>query len=279
MPEFKNIAIVGPGLIGGSIGLVLKNKFNNKIKITGIGRNVERLKLAKKLKAIDDYSTNLISGIKNKDLVIICTPVEQIVDIIKKIVPYIDKNTLITDVGSVKGYILREVNKLVYSTNYGKNINFIGSHPIAGSDKTGIINARADLFNNSVCVICYEKNLSTKQMLFKLKKFWQETNSKTVLLNYLEHDKILAATSHLLHILAFVIVKQITKRKKYINFVGGAYKDMTRIANSSPELWSQICSLNSKFIKKELDIYINYLKYVKKIINKKNLLEKFFVKR
>jgi len=271
MLNFKKITIIGPGLIGGSIGLILKNKFGNKIGITGVGRNIKRLKLAKKFSAIDDYSLDIISSVKNKDLIIIATPVEKIVNIIKLILPHIKRDTLITDVGSIKHSIISELKKIK-----NNNLNYIGSHPIAGSEKTGIEYANINLFKNSVCVLCFDKKLSNKKYLKKLTTFWKILDSRVVLLNSLKHDKILAATSHFLHIISYLIAKQINSRKEYLNFIGGAYRDMTRISKSDIELWSQICSLNNKFIKKELNMFIVNLLKIKKIINNKKKLFKFF---
>jgi prephenate dehydrogenase len=270
MLSFKKVTIIGPGLIGGSIGLILKNKFGNKIEITGVGRNLDRLKLAKKINAIDNYSQDIISSVKDRDLIIVATPVEKIVEIIKLILPYVKKDTLITDVGSIKHFIISQLKKVK-----NKNLNYIGSHPIAGSEKSGIENASLNMFKNSVCVVCFDKKLSTKKYLKKLIFFWQMLGTKVILLDSVVHDKILSATSHFLHIVSYLIAKQINSRKEYLKFTGGAYRDMTRIAKSDIELWSQICSLNHKFITQELDMFIKNLLEIRKVLGNKNKLLKY----
>ncbi|MFN3966758.1 MAG: prephenate dehydrogenase, partial [Endomicrobiia bacterium] len=146
----KIISIIGVGLIGGSIGKAIRNSRLKIKNLIGVGRHIEKLKLAKKLGAIDEYTTDFVKGIKNADIVIVATPVNTIVPIVKKILPYLKSDCIITDVGSVKFPIVSEI---YYP-------NFIGSHPMAGSEKTGVRFSSSEIFKNSTVVITPSKNTS-----------------------------------------------------------------------------------------------------------------------
>jgi prephenate dehydrogenase len=274
MLNINSITIIGVGLIGGSVGLGLKKK-DSKIKIVGVGRNINRLKIAKQKGCIDLYTTDLKEGVKDADIVIVSTPVKIIPEFIKQILPYVKPNCVITDVGSVKYEIFKSIKKEIKKY---KNINFIGSHPIAGSEKKGVEFAEEDLFENSVCVVCYDKEISSKEGLEKIKYLWKSLNSKVILLEPKKHDKILALTSHFLHIISYLLTKKINSKEEYLNFVGGAYRDMTRISASDPELWAEICFMNKRFIKNEIESFIRDLNKVRKILDDFEKLKKFLTK-
>lgn len=271
MVWFRKVAIIGPGLIGGSVGLALKNKFRNRVSITAFGRNEGRIKLAKKIGAVDNYCMDICSAVKDKDLVVVCTPVEKIAEMIQLISPYLSKKTIVTDAGSVKKFVIDRIKKIK-----SENLNFIGSHPIAGSEKKGVEYADKNLFDGSACVVCFDKKLSDKESLNKICIFWESVGCKIFLLDADEHDKILAATSHFLHILSYLIFDQIATRKKFLGFVGGAFRDMTRIASSSGSLWSEICNFNKKNIKREILLYRKRLEKVCELLDNKGDLEKYF---
>ncbi len=274
MLNINSITIIGVGLIGGSVGLGLKKKCS-KIKIVGVGRNISRLKIAKQKGCIDLYTTDLKEGVKDADIVIVSTPVKIIPEFIKQILPYVKPNCVITDVGSVKYEIFKSIKKEIKKY---KNINFIGSHPIAGSEKKGVEFAEEDLFENSVCVVCYDKEISSKEGLEKIKSLWKLLNSKVILLEPKKHDKILALTSHFLHIISYLLTKKINSKEEYLNFVGGAYRDMTRISASDPELWAEICFMNKRFIKNEIKRFIRDLSKFRKILDDFEKLKKFLTK-
>jgi len=274
MFNINSIAIIGVGLIGGSIGLGIKNK-NPKIKIVGIGRNNNHLKVAKQKGCIDLFTTDFKEGVKDADIVVISTPVKTIPEFIKQILPYVKTGCVITDVGSVKYEILKSIKEEIKKY---KDINFVGSHPIAGSEKKGVEFARQDMFENSVCVVCYDKEISTKEGLEKIKSLWKILDSRVILLEPRKHDRILALTSHFLHIVSYLLTKKINSKREYLNFVGGAYRDMTRVAASDPELWSEICFMNRKFIKREINIFIKELNKIVKIIDDFEKLKKILTK-
>lgn len=275
--ELKQVSIIGVGLIGGSVGLALKEVLP-ETKIIGFGRNLDRLKLAKGKGCIDEFTLDIKEATKNSDLVIIATPVETISDFVITILPYAKRNCIIIDVGSVKYEIIKKVSNNIKKYKQQKNVSFIGCHPIAGSEKAGFEFSNKDLFKNSVCVICYCKDLATKESYIKIKNFWKILGAKPIDLEPKTHDRILSSTSHFLHILSYLIVNYISKNRNYLNFTAGAYRDMTRIAASLPELWSQICFMNRRFLVKDIDSFIKILKDIKSLINNKEKLYKTFLK-
>ena len=147
MSKINTVAIIGAGLIGGSLGMVLKKKRTVK-KVIGIGRHPEKLKEALRLKAADEVTTDFLAGVKEADLVVVCTPVGLIAPTIKRILPGLKEGCILTDVGSVKAPITREVAKMLA----GRKIYFIGGHPMAGSEQSGISHARAQLFKDAVWI-------------------------------------------------------------------------------------------------------------------------------
>lgn len=269
MEFVKSVSIIGVGLIGGSLGLALKERFPN-ITITGIGRDPERLTIAKKKGCIDNFTLDLVSGVENADLVVISTPIKLTIEFIKKVLPLVKDGCIITDVASVKYAVIKSVSKDVCKYRKIKNVNFVGSHPLAGSEKSGFEYADKKLFVGSVCVVCYDKKLSSREGFDTVKLLWENVGAKVVHLDPKEHDKIIAATSHLLHLVSYALVEQIVKRKGYQVFTAGAFRDMTRIAGSNPELWSEICYYNKTFLKNEID---RFLKIMKKFQNNLNDLE------
>jgi prephenate dehydrogenase len=273
MEKIKNVAIVGVGLIGGSIGLALK-KYLSSVTVTGVGRNVERLKLAKQKHCIDKFTTDLKEGVKDADIIIICVPVDLTPKFILSVLPYVKDDSIIIDVASVKTEIIKAIKQKIIAIRKTKKINFVGCHPLAGLEKSGFEYAKENLFKNSVCVICYDKTLCSKEALKKIKFLWQTMKTNIVELEPQKHDKILALTSHMLHLISYILAKQINSKKEYLKFTAGAYRDMTRIAASNPDMWTQICYMNRNFVKKELKNFIKMVNKVLKCLNDYNKLKK-----
>ncbi|MCS7151410.1 MAG: prephenate dehydrogenase [Endomicrobia bacterium] len=264
--SINSITIIGVGLIGGSLGLALKNRFPS-ITITGVGRNLNRLTLAQKSGCVDKVTTDLAFGVKDADIVVVCTPIKLTIEFIRKILPLVKQGCVITDVASIKYKIIDDLKTDVQKFRKIKDISFVGSHPIAGAEKSGFEYASKDLFKNSVCVVCYDKKLSSQDAFRKIKFLWKSVGAKVVHLDAKTHDKILAATSHLLHLISYGLVKQIASRKNYLTFTAGAYRDMTRIASSNPSLWAEICYFNRSFVLDEMNRFLKVIKQFKERLN------------
>jgi prephenate dehydrogenase len=245
------IAIVGLGMMGGSLGLALKRSGRASC-IFGIGRDAKRLQKAKALKICDRVTTDYRTGIQNADLVIICTPVDQIVPSFEKILPFLKPEALVTDIGSVKAPIHSQIH----------HSQFIGSHPMVGSEKTGFENANAHLYEKATVVLCPGDSVKPS-VLSVLKKFWQGIGAKGVVMRGDIHDLLVAQTSHLPHVLASALVQLLSHlQKKDSNtskLLAGSFRDMTRIVDADPEQWAAICSLNQKFLIGSLKSYQDLL--------------------
>ncbi|MBI5555720.1 MAG: prephenate dehydrogenase/arogenate dehydrogenase family protein [Elusimicrobia bacterium] len=250
MQKIKTVAIIGVGLIGGSLGMALK-KSRAVVKVIGVGRDPAKLKKAKKLGAIDELFTDFQAGVKEADLVVVCTPVGLIAPTIKKILPALKQGCVITDVGSVKAPILNEVEKILRH----QKVHFIGGHPMAGSEQAGISNAQSHLFKKAVWVLTPAEHTSLKN-LAGLHHIIRRTGARVVLLNPQTHDRIVSVTSHVPHLLAANLVnfmqEQDRKNKNTAKLTASGFRDMTRIASSTPEIWADISLMNKEEIIKTI---------------------------
>ncbi|MBI4697496.1 MAG: prephenate dehydrogenase/arogenate dehydrogenase family protein [Nitrospirae bacterium] len=258
--NFNRIAIIGVGLIGGSFALALKaNGF--KGTIAGIGRNRKNLVRAKKLGAIDEYTTVPSIGVRDADLILLATPVGQFVEKTKQIKPFLKNGAIVTDVGSVKAEVIKNIGPLMPG-----GVCFVGGHPIAGRECSGVNAASAGLFKNTKCIITPDAH-TDKKALRKIISLWKALGAKTVIMTPDEHDVIYASVSHLPHVVAYSLVNSILDLNGDILGHGGrGLGDMTRIALSPPELWRDICRFNKKHILKSLDHFILSLIRTKKFI-------------
>ena len=264
----KNILIIGCGLIGSSLlRAVHVQKISNNIYI--YEKSKKNILIIKKLK-IGCKVINKLKNISiNFDLVIFCTPMSQYSNFISKINKFITNKTIITDVGSTKELSFKKVKKQLK-----KNITWIPSHPIAGSEVSGAEYGDKNLFKNKWCVLIKEKNIN-KTHLSRLRLFWKKLGSKVITMNSKQHDIIFSITSHLPHLIAYNLVKTATdfeKRKKYnlIKFSAGGLRDFSRIAASNEVMWRDVFFSNQKNIISAINLFIKNLKAFKRDISVKN---------
>lgn len=266
---FKNILIIGFGMIGSSIARTLIHK-NKQINIYALDKSpslkkrLQNAKLSKItcLKNIHDVDNLTI------DLIIICTPVLQYSSIFKKIDSLEKNNFLVTDVGSTKANIER-----IYKSKKRKFI-FVPSHPIAGIEKSGLEHGFVGLFDNRYNIICPLKN-TTKSNLDKISKFWKSLSMKIDIMTSKEHDHVLSLTSHLPHVISYSLVLTAMKKEKSLNsklikFSAGGFRDFTRVAGSDPEMWRDIFLANSHQIQELTNSFIKELKLFSDSLNSKN---------
>jgi len=264
----KNILIIGCGLIGSSIlRAAHARKVSNNIYI--YEKSKKNILIIKKLK-IGCKVINKLKNISiNFDLVIFCTPMSQYSNFISKINKFITNKTIITDVGSTKELSFKKVKQQLK-----KNITWIPSHPIAGSEVSGAEYGDKNLFKNKWCVLIKEKNIN-KTHLSKLRLFWKKLGSKVITMNSKQHDIIFSITSHLPHLIAYNLVKTATdfeKGKKYnlIKFSAGGLRDFSRIAASNEVMWRDVFFSNQKNIISAINLFIKNLKAFKRDISVKN---------
>lgn len=265
------LSIIGVGLIGGSLGLALKKSLKDEIYIVGYGRNKDNLTEAKKLGAIDNIALNLKDA-ANSDIIYISTPVLKIAPIIKEMTPFLKPNTIITDAGSTKGEIFSEIKSIL-----PKNIYYIAGHPMTGREKSGVVAARADLFNNKTYIIITDDE--TPQNAYdRLMNMLKNTGAKFGYLPIESHDGAASVISHLPHIAAAGLVHLLSQSEnldtaKYL--IGGGFRDTTRIASSNPDMWADILMTNKDAIARDIDRYIKILSDIKSAVIAKDR-DKFY---
>ena len=264
----KNILIIGCGLLGSSLlRRIHKKKLAKKIFV--YEKSISNIAKIKKLKLPGVIVKTLRDGIINSDLIIFCTPMSEYKRLIIKINKFIKPNTLITDVGSSKIETTKIIKKFLK-----KDLSWIQSHPIAGSEVSGPEHGKENIFVDKWCVLIKEQN-TKKNHLNILSKFWKKIGSKVVVMTPEKHDKIFSITSHLPHLIAYNLVKSAQDFEKKQNFglikySAGGLRDFSRIAASNEIMWRDIFFNNQKNISKAIDLFIKNLSAFKKDINTKN---------
>ena len=256
--KFKKVAIVGVGLIGGSIALAIKK---NRLadEVVGVCRSKGTLLMARRLKVVDSCSRDM-NIIEGSDLVILATPVGTIMDCAQDISRIIGRDCLVTDVGSTKAEIVSKLEKVFPY--------FVGSHPMAGSEKRGVANARADIFKDSLCILTPTRNTKLSG-LRKVRGLWGSLGSRVIVVDPSLHDKILSFVSHLPHLLAFCLIDIIPG--KFLKFGSNGLKDSTRIASSEAEVWKDIFISNRQATLKAIGLFQKRLSQVRSALQKKDL--------
>lgn len=259
---FDKVSIIGVGLIGASFALALRENHLCST-IIGYGRKIDNLERARERGIIDGYTLELSKVCIDSDLVILSTPVSVFKGIIAKIKGTFKKGCLITDVGSVKGKLVYELEEMM-----PEGTHYIGSHPIAGSDKSGIDEARADLFKNALCIIAPTENSNTAA-LRKIAALWESIGAKIKFMDPYKHDEIYAAISHLPHVIAYSLVNAIGDiDSEFIEYAGQGFKDTTRIALSSPEMWRDIVISNRENLLRFLEVFNENIEKIKRLLEK-----------
>ena len=269
--QLNKVLIFGVGLIGGSLALALK-KAGFVSHIVGVGRSQDSLNTALSLGVIDEAQTDIAKAMQGIDIVVIATPVAQTPEILAAIAPYITPNTIITDAGSTKSDIAKYVANAAKDYTPALLSQFIGGHPIAGAEKSGVNAAKADLFMGKNVVLTPNKHTS-KQALSQVRALWEATGANVSEMSVEAHDQIFAAVSHLPHLLAFALVDDLTRRKnsqQLFDFAASGFRDFTRIAGSSPEMWRDISMANQEALLNELAAYQSELNLLQKLLENKD---------
>lgn len=264
--HFKQVAIVGVGLIGGSLGLVLKQRAMAD-SIVGIGRRVENLKTAVELGAIDRYVADAKAGVTGADLVVLATPVDTYERHLKDWGHCLTPGTIVTDVGSVKGPLVAQAEGLM-----PERVRFVGAHPIAGREKTGVAAGSPGLFKGARCILTPTGKTDPKA-LQTVRELWEAAGSIVLSMDPFLHDRILGAVSHLPHVAAFALINALTEIKDrttpeldLLAYAGGGLRDTTRIAASSPEMWRDIFLWNKQNLVAMIEAYEQQLRHLKQLI-------------
>lgn len=261
--QIKQVSIIGVGLIGGSLAAALmRNAFCEKI--IGVGRNEASLQKAKKLAYIHDYALDYASGVADADMIVIATPITAISEVLRQIKSQLKKTVTITDVGSVKGLVV-DVARYRLADSFA---NFVPGHPIAGTEKSGVSAAFAELFDHHQ-VILTPLPETRNQCIDQVRRLWQCCRANVIEMEVEHHDAVLAATSHLPHVLAYTLVDTLAKmddKGEIFDFAAGGFKDFTRIASSDPSLWKDISLANKSKIIPMINNYVIALGKIKQAL-------------
>lgn len=259
------------GLIGGSVALALKKSSALALKkagsaphIVGVGRSAESLNQALKLNVIDAAETNIHAALEGADFVLIAAPVAQTASILHSIKPHLNRHTIITDAGSTKRDVLACAKEIL-----GEQFSqFVGGHPIAGAEKSGVSAAKEDLFSDKNVVLTPAPE-TNRDAVAGVAKLWQICGANVSEMSAETHDSIFAAVSHLPHLLAFALVDEIASRPNAVqlfSFAASGFRDFTRIAGSHPEMWRDISIANKSALLSELTAYQDELEQLKKLL-------------
>ena len=244
------LAIIGIGLIGGSLGLALKDKLGDDIHITGMCRTQESMDKAVALGAVDMASSDARQVVEDADIVFLSPPVLQIVPMVERILPYLRKGTILTDAGSTKQYIWEHLQKIL-----PPDIYYIAGHPMTGREKSGVEAAKKDLFVNKAYVIV-ENTGAPPEAHEKLMSVLRHTGANFTTLDIAKHDRCASVISHVPHVTAAALVTLLNRSggdmESCIKLIGGGFKDTTRIASSNSDMWADICMTNGAAISANL---------------------------
>ncbi|MDE0839334.1 MAG: prephenate dehydrogenase/arogenate dehydrogenase family protein [Kiritimatiellae bacterium] len=245
----KNVAILGLGLMGGSLGMALRNLTRDRPHVRGYARREETRDAALRDGVVDSVFDDPADCCVGADIVVVCVPVFAIEDVLRESLAGIEQGTVVTDVGSTKNALSEKAARLLAR----QGAIFVGSHPIAGSEASGIEAARADLYNNAVVVVT--PNSDTPQSCIDdVYRLWASLGSRVRQMSALVHDELLARTSHLPHLVAAVLTRAVLRDDEADAFCGSGFLDSTRIASGTEDIWLDIVQSNREAILVELDV-------------------------
>ncbi|WP_105614235.1 prephenate dehydrogenase [Vallitalea okinawensis] len=261
-----NIGIIGLGLIGGSLAKAIKRS-HPQIDIVAFDQNEKSLLLAKEQGIINSYTLTIDSAFSTRDIIFLCLPVEKNQHVISQLTDLVNSQCILTDVGSTKNSICEAFN------NVDLPCTFIGGHPMTGSEKSGFKASKAYLFENAYYILCPNEDVHTDQVAL-LKGLIESFGALVIIMDAKEHDYVTSAISHVPHVVASSLVAFVESLDEHNlllkQLAAGGFKDITRIASSSPEMWQSICLANSKQIEEQLDVFMDVIRTIKKFIQRKD---------
>ena len=276
MQQLRRITIWGVGLIGGSLGLALKkNGFQGQR--VGLGRNIGRLETALQHDAVDVVTTDIAEGLQESNLVVLCTPVELVPVLVENIVDVVgaQQSIVLTDVGSTKSVLVQAVETQLRQHG-SETLSFVGGHPMAGSHETGVGAARATLFENATCIVTPTERTDS-DALQQVKNLWEFVGGVPYLLSPETHDLLIGAASHLPHLIASLLTNTVanveTEHHKALDFTATGFRDSTRIAAGSPDLWTGIFTQNRDVLLALIDDIVDNLIEFKTLLQADDLAE------
>lgn len=241
--RLMRIAIVGIGLIGGSLGIAIRQR--QEAIVVGIDLDREVIETALERGAIDEGTIELAEGVREADIIFMCTPVLQIIPLIERMIPFLKPGAILTDVGSTKGFLYEQILELLPG-----GIHYVGGHPMAGGEQSGIIAANGELFRDKMYIL-FPDTVQNPAALRKVQQVVEWTGATITTMGIAEHDRCAAVISHVPHVAAAALVtllEQYPDPDAGVKLAGGGFRDTTRIASSNADMWADICLTNDKAI-------------------------------
>lgn len=254
--HWQKITLVGVGLLGGSLGLAIKQR-RLASKVDGFVRRSVSIGECEKFGVVDHATRDLKRAVENADLIVLCTPLSRMRELTQQMLPALKKGAVVTDVGSVKGSVVEELEPMIADAG----AFFVGSHPMAGGEKMGVSAARADLFENAVCLITPTPQ-SQKDAVKQVEEFWTALGARLLKLSPNLHDDLVSRSSHLPHVVAAELANYVLSPAhpaEQATVCANGFRDTTRIASGSPEMWRDIALANRKNLGRVLGVFIEDL--------------------
>jgi len=268
--QFETVAIWGMGLLGGSLGMAMRKNGMAK-KIIGVGRNIERLEMARDLNTCDEVTCDLAQGFGQADLAVLCLPVAIMAKALPDIAPLFNKDAIVTDVGSTKRRIVQAADAA-----FANGPRFVGSHPMSGAELSGVTHAKADLYEDNPCFVTPTNN-SDAEAVEILSEMWAEVGSRVIVAGPERHDSIVAAISHAPHLVSAalsILAENTGEPDDFLASVAGnGFWDTTRLAKGDLVMWKEICEDNSDHIAERLGKLIQILTNAQQLIENRGDIE------
>lgn len=264
MATIQHLVIIGVGSIGASLGLALKQA-GFVARVTGVGRSLDNLELAVERGAIDAYNTDAAAAVADADLVFLAVPMGTMRSVLADIAGALPASAILTDGGSTKCSVISDVQAVV-----GDRVHFVPGHPIAGTEKSGAAAALVDLYRERRVLLTPTEG-TDPQALNLVRQMWQAAGARVEEMSPEHHDKVLAATSHLPHMLAFGLVDSLARMddvQEIFRYAAGGFRDFTRIASSDPTMWKDICIHNREALLEAMDRYVADVKDIYDAVDK-----------
>jgi len=246
----QHLVVIGTGLIGGSLSLALK-RAGMVNRVTGVGRNRDNLELAKDLGVVDDWTHDVAQAVQSADVVLLSVPMQAYDGVFAAMADQLGEHTVVTDAGSTKQSAIAAAKKYLHNSE-----QFIAAHPIAGTEQSGAAAAFAELYDGRLCIVTPEAD-SNPAALTIVKQMWEQAGARVEVMAATEHDEFLASVSHLPHLAAFALVNAVSKQRSDghdpFRFAAGGFRDFTRIASSSPEMWRDIALCNREALLDQIE--------------------------
>jgi len=275
--RWQSISLIGAGLLGGSLALAIKRR-QLAARVVACVRREAALDECRKMNIAEVITRDLKEAVHGSELVILCTPLSQMAGLTAEMRAFLQQGAIVTDVGSVKGTVVRELEPLARQAG----AEFVGSHPMAGSEKTGVAAARADLFENAICLVTPGRSSPTEAVV-KVEEFWKSVGGCPLRLSPEAHDDLVSRSSHLPHVVAAELANYVLSPvhpKEQALVCANGFRDTTRIAAGSPEMWRDIALANRQNLSRVLGVFIEDLQEFQWALERQDVMavEEFFAK-